>query len=531
MRKIFPSFFNDDEKNSTNLPQIRMIKKKTLSSILCFMIISSSLALTTSIPPAAFSQGTAVPDQGGNITTPEGTSDELEIIPDQYIVVLKENIGVQPESIAKELVDRYGEALIILHVYTLPPQGLAIQTSNQTIVNEIENDPRVEAIGQDIMQHPSAIPPCPPNPVGPTTDFSSQQCEPTGVDRVDAEPSFNLPETGERAVRSVPVDIAIIDTGIDLQHPDLNIVHDRDCRAVSQVRIISSGAFFPACLLSRQGTSGDDDNDHGTHVAGIAAARDNNIGVVGVAPGASLWAIKVCTNVVTPPGQANCPTSDIVAALQYIRISGGVEVINISILMGFLSDWASGAVSNPTARFYFDTLRATVQSGITIVVSANNQGQQPANMFAPAGHPDVITVSAITDSDGRCGEPSGDDTFAFYSNFGNGVTIAAPGTNILSTVRMDDPNFNGYAYLSGTSMAAPHVAGAAAFYIFQHPGKPPAEVRQGIVNAGTTPSDVCDRSLNNGLGYFTGDIDGIPEPLLYLARLYPPLTTVETTPP
>lgn len=535
MVNIFSSSFYNKDKNSKYLPHIGIIKKKTVSSILSFMIISSILASTILATPAAFSQATRVPDQDGNTTTPQGTSKESDLIPDQYIVVLKEN-RTDPESIAKELVDRYGEALIILHVYVLPPQGLAIRTSNQTIVDEIRNDTRVEAVGQDIMQFTSAMPPCPTSPVGPSTDFSVQ-CEPTGVDRVNAEPSLESTLIGPqvRVLADVPANIAIIDTGIDLQHPDLNVVRNVDCRAVSQQRGLGFAAdfIFPACRYPRAGTSGDDDHNHGTHVAGIAAARDNSFGVVGVAPGASLWAIKVCTiNPMNPSGPASCPVSDIRDGLDYIRTFGPVDVINISLGSRFpQSDWVSGAPSNTVYGFYFNSLRRVVQSGITIVVAAGNSAMQPANTFPPAGHPDVITVSAITDSDGRCGEPSGgDDTFASFSNFGSGVTIAAPGTNILSTIRTDNPNFNGYAIMSGTSMAAPHVAGAAALYILAHPGSTPAQVRQAIVNAGITPSDVCDRTLSNGLGYFTGDPDSMPEPLLYLPRLIPPRPEPQPTP-
>jgi subtilisin len=551
MFKIFSFFFNNDGKNLANIPQIGMIKRKILFSILSFILISS-LALTTFFSPAAFSQETLVPDQGGNITAPEGTpdelEDELEVIPDQYIVVLRENTtGVEPESIAQELLDKYGEAIIILHVYTLPPQGLAIKTSNQTIVEEIENDPRVEAIGQDIMLHlSSTIRQCPANPVDQTTDFSVQ-CVPTGVDRIDAEQSFGLSVLEETPALGAPVDIAILDTGIDLEHPDLNIVHNRDCRAISQGTIPDprgtmpgENQIFPACLNPRPETSGDDDHNHGTLVAGIAAAEHNGFGVVGVAPGARLWAIKVCDT------EGNCSSSDALAALQYNELRGQVEVINMSFGGCCLSDWANGALSgDDTSRYFFNTLREVVQSGITVVVGAGNDGLQPANMFPPGGHPDVITVSAIDDYDGRCNEPpdptaqatdggplpeSQLDTLALYSNYGNGITIAAPGTDILSTVRTDNPIFNGYAYDSGTSYAAPHVAGAAALYKWLHPGASPAGVRQAIVNAGTTPSDICDRSRNSGLGYFGGDRDSSPEPLLYVPRFMPPITTPTPVP-
>ena len=100
-----------------------------------------------------------------------------------------------------------------------------------------------------------------------------------------------------------------------------------------------------------------------------------------------------------------------------------------------------------------------------------------------------------------------DDSFAFFSNYGPAVKIAAPGVSILSTYKG-----SGYAVDSGTSMAAPYVSGQLALYKAQHPYATPSEVMAAILGSGSLPDTDCDGGAH---GYFTGDVDNLPEPLLY----------------
>lgn len=203
----------------------------------------------------------------------------------------------------------------------------------------------------------------------------------------------------------------IVDTGIDFDHPDLTV-------DVARSRSFISGQ-----------SSAEDANGHGTHVAGIIGGKNNTIGVLGVASGASLVSLRV----LDADGEGT--TSSIIQALAYINSNAAAgDVVNMSLGEEFTSAIFNEQVQNTAAR------------GIYIAIAAGNDSQ-PANKFSPASTngSNIFTISAIDSL----------DNFASFSNYGNDVVdYAAPGVRILSTFS------NGrYAYLSGTSMAAPHMAG------------------------------------------------------------------------
>jgi subtilisin len=217
------------------------------------------------------------------------------------------------------------------------------------------------------------------------------------------------------------VKVCVIDTGVDLTHPDLmaNIVGGRNY-------ISSRGAVNPAQF--------NDDNGHGTHVAGIIAALDNGIGTVGVAPQAKIFAVKALNK------RGSGFLSDIADGIaECVRV--GSHVINMSL----------GATTDPTKESPLKTAVSQAhQAGVVVVVAAGNEGQNIANTV-PAGYPTTIAVAAV---DRNLNYPS-------WSNFGlAGDDFTAPGVSIYSTWKS-----NGYTTISGTSMAAPHVAGVVALKI------------------------------------------------------------------
>jgi subtilisin len=267
----------------------------------------------------------------------------------------------------------------------------------------------------------------------------------------------------------------VIDTGIDLDHPDLNVVGGVNC---------SNGNSF------------DDGNGHGTHVAGTIAAVDNGSGVVGVVPGARLWAVRVLNN------QGSGSFADIICGVNWVTANAGtIEVANMSLSGPGAEPSGSGCA---TGDAFHDAICNSVGAGVTYAVSAGNQHIDARNRV-PAAYDEVMTISALADFDGRPGGRAAptcradeDDPLANFSNFGADVDLIAPGVCILSTWRR-----GGLNTISGTSMSSPHAAGAAALYKSSHPAATPAQVKSALQAAGTgnwdnddDPDGVKERLVN-----------------------------------
>ena len=336
----------------------------------------------------------------------------------------------------------------------------------QNLINRIEKNPLVEEVETNKLM----------------VAHQSSQVTPKGLDRIDGEPKVN-------GNSFVDVDVAIMDTGIDADHPDLNVLEDK------QVNFI--------------GSTPDDLCGHGTHVAGIVGAKDNDIGIVGTAPGAKLWNVKVLEkNPMT--GQCSGSLEGIIQGLNYVAENADqIDVVNLS-LGGLCRE---GSCDSPV---YEKAINRVVDNGVVVVVSAGNSNANSKD-FIPARFLTPITVSAISDTDGKCGglgpasnHPRGgpDDTLADFSNFGSSVDVSAPGVDILSTYPDDS-----YAVMSGTSMSGPYVAGAAALIKAEHPNISPSIVRNLILEQAANMQTECN---NEGDGYFKDDKDGLPEPLLYV---------------
>ena len=257
-----------------------------------------------------------------------------------------------------------------------------------------------------------------------------------GVDRIDAEHVWGGAEDAIDVAAELNsgagIDVAIIDSCIDLEHPDLanNIKGD--------VTFVDGTA------------NGDYDNGHGSHVAGIVAALDNGEGVIGVAPKANLYAVKVLNK------YNGGYFSDVVAGIEWAAgLNGGtkVDVINMSLETG---------VDSQTLR---DAVAAAYGAGVLLVASAGNGGTCAGGedtVKYPGRYPQVMAVTATDSSDGR----------PCFASTGADVELAAPGDAIYSTYKDGR-----YSTLSGGSMASPHVAGTAALVWAAYPGWSHDEVR------------------------------------------------------
>jgi subtilisin len=410
----------------------------------------------------------------------------IKPIPNSFIVKLKptENVSEFAATVADEtetlggnitgVYDQLG--LLNIQFGEVPSAELLSEDSNATIsaqaeqfLQNLRSNPQVEEVYNDAIIGIQA------------------QVLPNAIDRVDGDKSLTVSGNG---FGSVDADIAVLDTGVQQNHPDLNVF-----RCVSFVGNPTPTVPIASCT---------DGHGHGTHVAGTAAARDNNIGVVGTAPGARIWAVKVLNDF------GSGTISDILEGLNYVAGNAGeIDVTNLSL---------GGIGSFPPLEDAITLLR---NRDVVPVVAAGNSFMNALG-FTPAKTPAAITVSAILDSDGECGgggfhynpvPPNRwggpDDTFAGFSNHGAIVDMAAPGVDVLSTYKG-----SGYQRMSGTSMAAPNVAGAAALLIGIDPTLSASEVESILKNEGTI-SNLCD---GNGKGYFgpEADDDNKREPLLHV---------------
>jgi subtilisin len=229
-----------------------------------------------------------------------------------------------------------------------------------------------------------------------------------GVNRIDADLAW-------ASSKGTAAKVAVIDTGIDKTHPDL-------------VANIKGGINFVKSKRSVDPTNWNDDNGHGTHVAGIIAAADNSVGVIGVAPQANLYAVKVLNS------KGSGYLSDVISGINWAA-ANDMDVINMSL------------GSNSDSPSLHDAVDNAFASGVVVVAAAGNDG---SSVDYPAAYSSVVAVGA-TDST---------NTIASWSSNGPEVELSAPGVNIRSTWKG-----GGYNTISGTSMASPHVAGTAALVL------------------------------------------------------------------
>jgi len=302
--------------------------------------------------------------------------------------------------------------------------------------------------------------------------YALEQTTPWGIDRVFGDESYPFPTWGtppEVKNKGAGIGVAVLDTGIDVDHQDLNVVGGK--------------RFYLRGLTLRSDDLYDDVYGHGTHVAGTIAALDNDIGVVGVAPEVSLYAVKVLGD------NGSGSTSAIIAGIQWVRDQGNISIINMSLGSSLYSSTFNNACKNA----YLD--------GILIVASAGNSGNDAGTgntVGYPAKYDSVIAVAASDSSDER----------AYFSSTGPDVDFIAPGVNIMSTVP-DSLYEDGW---SGTSMASPHVAGTAALVWAADPMMSNGDVWQILT---TTAEDLSLPSEHQGNGLVRADraVDAVATPV------------------
>ncbi|WP_322255777.1 S8 family serine peptidase [Brevundimonas sp.] len=343
-----------------------------------------------------------------------------DVVPGSYVCVFKKNTVSRgsAQAEANRAVQAGGGR--VRHVYSVAIQGFAADLPPQALERVTAANPNIAFCEQDRV---FSIPPirAEAKPGGGGGVQPAQET-PWGIARVNGGAAGSFATAW------------VIDSGIDLDHPDLNV-------DVARSRSFLSNDSSPNDL-----------NGHGTHVAGTIAALDNTIGVIGVAPGASVVSVRVLDR------RGSGTTSGVIAGVDYVAQYGrSGDVANMSLGGGVSQALDSAVVS-------------AASGGVRFALAAGNESDN-ANNHSPAraNGPNVYTVSAFAVG----------DRWASYSNYGNPpIDYAEPGSSIKSTWKD-----GGYNTISGTSMATPHLAG--------------------ILLAG---------AVRNG-GAVAGDPDGNPDPI------------------
>ena len=298
----------------------------------------------------------------------------------------------------------------VKHVYTII-NAIAANLPEQAIGN-LRGNSKISYIEADLIK-----------------EYSAQNL-PWGVDRIDAEAIWDNNTDGivdPLANAGQGVKVAVLDTGGDQSHPDLNFAGGTS-------------------VVNRDPNKWGDKNGHGTHVSGTIAALANTDGVVGVGPQIDLYMVQISRG-------SRLSTSNIIAGIEWAN-ANGMQVISMSFGGGFSQAEA-------------DALQVASNNGIILVAAAGNDGRNSVDY--PAALSTVIAVGATTNT----------DTLASFSNFGSEVEILAPGVSILSTYKD-----GGYATLSGTSMSTPHVTAVAALVIASNSSLTASQVRALLVSTG-----------------------------------------------
>lgn len=344
------------------------------------------------------------------------------------------------------------------HVYSTIYNGFSATVSAAQLEG-LKNNPNVEGVFEDKILHIVGNPP------------QTVKKRHFIVDWPQEIPQAPL-ESGasESSYKGAGQHIYVLDTGVDIKQNDLK-------------NNLGSSHAAETCMWPEDDklcpADYSDDHGHGTHVAGTAAAADNHINALGMAPEATVHAVKVCS------GLGSCPTSSILDGLNWavadMVSNGSAAVANLSLGGAGTTDGVCDADGYTGTDVVAEAYCNATHQGMVVVVAAGNDSDD-ANFYTPASYDSTITVSSYTSYDDLFDEA----VFTDFSNYGSAVTIGAPGDTIMSLNRT-----HAVMNMSGTSMASPAVAGAVALVLEKHPQamdySAMANVRQMLVDNATIP--------------------------------------------
>lgn len=375
--------------------------------VMAKVALASAAALALATPIAAQASN---PSTGGDSMAPLYQADSKSAIPGKYVVVLRDGSGAMGVRSVSALAQDVGAT--VHERYSSALNGFSA-SMDDSAVDELRADPRVAYVQADQRVHAT-------DTQSPTPSW--------GLDRVDqaelpADDSYTYNETG------AGVTAYIIDTGINAEHQDFG---DRVGEGFTSV-----------------GDTTDDQNGHGTHVAGTVGGKK-----YGLAKGVALEPVRVLDK------DGSGSTSGVVKGIDWVtQNADGPAVANMSL----------GGPADPALD---EAVEGAIGGGVTFSVAAGNDYGADACESSPADVPAALTVASTAD----------DDAASDFTNGGSCVDLAAPGTDITSDwIGAPDATNT----ISGTSMATPHVTGVAALYLEANPDAAPADVSKGLVDAAT----------------------------------------------
>lgn len=423
--------------------------------------------------------------QAFSVAAEERQTDELELgyVPGEVIVAFKEDVSVpEAAAILEEFDGTYSEEIETVADENLALADISLSQTVEEAVAEFEADPNVEyaqpnyiytLVNAEVEEEPEVA-----LEVGSEATIAATSNDPMEqwyLSKIGVQAAWDITKTASAAG---PVLVSVIDTGVDLTHPDLK----NNIRAAACYDVVEDKALDAGMLGDKDG--------HGTHVAGIIGAEANNsIGIAGVASGTGnggTWNNMIemmCLNVFTFKTDANNKTyasgasgTNLIKAIER-SVGAGAKVINMSV--GFNSPHVA---EDAALKAACDAAKA---AGVTVVCASGNSGTNEYRVLSDYDS----TISVIGTVNYSSVYANGRYTGVGPSNYGAAKDISAPGQGLNSTVTRNtgaQRGFSsGYAKMTGTSMASPVVAGVVAMMYYMNPSITPAQVKTKITGTAT----------------------------------------------